>query len=164
ESKGLAEFLRLAPRPILDSLVVIGEGDDLERCRNVVRSRGATTAFLGRLTHEQTLLELQRSTVALLPSRWAEIQPLSVLEAQAMGLRLLTSDLGGLKELSQRDPLSAAFDPFDADAVRRACEIVLSADDAARTRRRPAFLDDHDPDTYVASVLREYSGAVSCTR
>jgi glycosyltransferase involved in cell wall biosynthesis len=78
-------------------LVVAGDGPDEERLRRL--ADGADVRFVGRV--DQTALKaLRRTAVAVLvPSRWEEPCPYSVLDALADGVPVLASNLGGLPEL-----------------------------------------------------------------
>ena len=55
--------------------------------------------FHGRLPKDRLLDLLRRSAVAVVPSTWYENQPMAVLEAMAIGLPVIGSDIGGLPEL-----------------------------------------------------------------
>jgi glycosyltransferase involved in cell wall biosynthesis len=55
--------------------------------------------FHGRLAKDQLFDLLRRSSVAVVPSTWYENQPMAVLEALAIGLPVIGSDLGGVPEL-----------------------------------------------------------------
>jgi glycosyltransferase involved in cell wall biosynthesis len=78
-------------------LVVAGDGPDEERLRRL--ADGADVRFVGRV-EPAALAELRRTAaVALVPSRWEEPCPYSVLDALADGVPVLASNLGGLPEL-----------------------------------------------------------------
>jgi glycosyltransferase involved in cell wall biosynthesis len=55
--------------------------------------------FHGRLPKDRLFDLLRSSSVAVVPSTWYENQPMAVLEALAIGLPVIGSDLGGIPEL-----------------------------------------------------------------
>jgi len=114
-------------------LTVIGDGPLLAE----MRQRAAALAlidrveFVGSLPRAQALERLRAVDVLLLPSLW-EGMPLAALEAMAMGVPVVASAVGGLKEviedgrsgclIERRDPgrYAAAVRRLTADAARRA--------------------------------------------
>ncbi len=74
---------------------------------------------------------LSRSSVLVVPSRWHENQPISILEALSQQVPVISTDLGGLPELvingqtgmtvPAEDPaaLAAAIDQIVSDEPRR---------------------------------------------
>jgi glycosyltransferase involved in cell wall biosynthesis len=78
-------------------LVVAGDGPDEGRLRTL--ADGADVRFVGRVAADE-LAQLRRTAaVTLVPSRWEEPCPYSVLDALADGVPVLASGLGGLPEL-----------------------------------------------------------------
>lgn len=127
-------------------LHVAGDGPDAEALRALAdRVAPGRVRFHGRLSAAD-LHSLVASCVAtVVPSRWHENQPLSVLESFALGVPVVSSDLGGLPELvsegvtgrlvpaEQPDALAAALtalveDPAAAHEMgRRAMELVATS-------------------------------------
>ena len=86
-----------AARAAAVPLVVAGDGPDAGRLKNL--AAGADVRFAGRVS-EAELFDLRRGAGAVLvPSRWEEPCPYSVLDALAAGVPVLASDIGGLPEL-----------------------------------------------------------------
>ncbi|MDF2781518.1 MAG: gumH [Geminicoccaceae bacterium] len=139
-------------------LAIIGDGPLAEE----MRQRAAALAlserveFTGSLPRAQALERLRAVDVLLMPSLW-EGMPLAALEAMAMGVPVVASAVGGLKEIIEdgrsgflvegRDPgpYAAAIrrliaDPAErAGLVARAREVV--AERFAWTAAQEAYLD-----------------------
>lgn len=75
---------------------------------------------------------LAAADVAVVPSRWPDPCPLTVLEGMAAGAALVASRVGGIPELV--GDAGALVPPGDPDALAAALEAL--ADDAALLRRR----------------------------
>ncbi len=108
EEKGFdtaIEAARVAGMP----LVIAGDGPDEGRLRSI--AAGADVRFVGRL-EPAALAEVRvRAGVVLVPSRWEEPCPYSVLDALAAGVPVLAGDRGGLPELVGRAATLPADDP-----------------------------------------------------
>jgi glycosyltransferase involved in cell wall biosynthesis len=89
-------------------LVIAGEGPDEPRLRQL--AAGGEVRFTGLLS-QAALAEIRReAAVVLVPSRWEEPCPYSVLDAFAAGVPVLASDRGGLPELVSADATLPAED------------------------------------------------------
>ncbi|MGO4339786.1 glycosyltransferase [Labrys sp. KB_33_2] len=87
--------------PVELSIHAIGaaENDGYEAEVRALAAGDPRVRFLPSLPHRDTAEALAAHDVLLVPSLWLETGPLVVLEAQAAGLYVLGSDLGGIAEL-----------------------------------------------------------------
>jgi glycosyltransferase involved in cell wall biosynthesis len=99
--KGIAVAIKaIAHLPEPAHLDIAGDGPiraELEALA-AAEAPGRVT-FHGRLPKDRLFDLLRRSAVAVVPSTWYENQPMAVLEAMAIGLPVIGSDIGGLPEL-----------------------------------------------------------------
>lgn len=160
--KGLARFLEMLPTDFAGWLLVLGDGVERPAAESIVQRRGFgdRVAFLGRRPHPEAVEIIAAAHVLVLPSRWDENYPLSLIEALASGTNLLVADRGGMREIVQDAGVGYRFTPDDAAnladqlrAIRDAHAAgTLNAFDAA------AFLAGRDEASYLAGVLRAYTG------
>lgn len=80
---------------------------------------------------EQRQSVLHAADVLVVPSLWHENSPLVVREAVAAGLRVVASDVGGIREI---DPDARRVPPGDVGALRAALEAEIAR---GRGRRSP---------------------------
>jgi glycosyltransferase involved in cell wall biosynthesis len=73
--------------------------------------------------------------VLVVPSRWYENSPNAILEAYAMGLPVVATNLGGMAELVQHDFSGLLFDLNSADGLRRQLARLLDEPDLLRRLR-----------------------------
>ncbi|GAA1295695.1 glycosyl transferase [Planotetraspora silvatica] len=81
-------------------LVVAGDGPEranLERLAEQVAP--GRVRFLGRISRQEVLDLLISATALLVPSRWYENQPMTILEAYSCGVPVIGTSLGGVSEL-----------------------------------------------------------------
>ncbi len=81
-------------------LSIIGQGPEAEPLRAQVRAAGLSESvtFHGQKTGAELVALLNRHRVMVVPSVWAEVYGLVVLEGLACGLKVIASRTGGLPE------------------------------------------------------------------
>lgn len=137
ERKGFHRVIELLPAlkekyPELRYLVVGGggpEGDWSERLRRQVRELGLedTVRFLGALPSAALKEPLSAADVFVLATAnegWANV----FLEAMACGLPVVTTDVGGNREVVCRDELGLVIPFGEPEALRAALDRALAAD------------------------------------
>jgi glycosyltransferase involved in cell wall biosynthesis len=95
-------------------LRIAGDGPDAERAVRLARELAAPVELLGRIDGQALVAARMGAAFAVVPSLWREVLPLSALESLAAGLPLVTSDRGGLPELTER---TLALPAGDAGAL-----------------------------------------------
>ncbi|MFK7919133.1 MAG: glycosyltransferase [Ilumatobacter sp.] len=151
--KGLSVFLRSAPQRFIDDLVVVGDGSELEACRDIVRHRNASTLFTGRVSADEAARRIAACETIVIPSLCPELGPLVALDALAAGRRLLVARNGGLAELADHHDAAIGFDPRTPQDVVRACDHVLENTHVASASLAPASAGDD----YVDQLIDQYN-------
>lgn len=115
-------------------LVMIGDGPSLPGLRELARCLGIASAveFLGHVEHERLIAErMPLLGDAFVTASKTENQPMSLLEAMAMGLPVIGAAAKGIPELVAEGRTGFLFEP---DNVREMARCMLRM--AARTKRR----------------------------
>jgi glycosyltransferase involved in cell wall biosynthesis len=101
EVKGVDDVLEAFREedPAMGTLVIAGAGGGLEDKVKDAALQLTNVEYLGRLSREGVLQQLRQSRAAVLPSRWDENNPMSILEARTIGVPVIVSDRGGLPEM-----------------------------------------------------------------
>jgi glycosyltransferase involved in cell wall biosynthesis len=117
--------------------------------------------FVGQLSSGDVARLLERSRVAVMPSRWAEPGPLVALEAMAAGTPIVAFDSGGLGEYVRLSGSGFAVPP-ETEALFAGCKKLLEdsacwqrASDAARAAIDSLF----SPAAYVERLESIYEAA-----
>jgi glycosyltransferase involved in cell wall biosynthesis len=160
--KGLVRFLEMLPADFTGRFLIVGDGVDRQSAEEVCRERGfgERVAFLGRRPHAETLGLIAAAHVLVLPSRWDENYPLSLIEALAAGTNLLVADRGGMREIEQDAGVGFRFLPDDAASLGEQLRLIREAHAAGMLNAfdATAFLASRGEATYLAGVLRAYGG------
>ncbi|MGN6870401.1 MAG: glycosyltransferase family 4 protein [Solirubrobacteraceae bacterium] len=138
-------------------LVIAGDGPDEPRLRSL--AEGADVRFTGRLAPDALARMRERAAVALVPSRWEEPCPYSVLEALAAGVPVLASDRGGLPEMVGAGP--AGLPATDPAAWRAALSGLWQSPRLRAQRGNEAIAwarERYGEERYYERLTRLYDG------
>lgn len=153
---GLLDALSGVPRA---KLVVAGDGPDIALIRAKARRLRVHVTFLGWLGRDEVLREMARARALVFPSVWYENCPISILEAMAIGLPVIASDLGGTTELLDHGRCGTLVPPGDtakwAETLSAALADVDNLQSAAqrgrlRVRRR------HGAEEFYRTLIHVY--------
>lgn len=115
--------------------------------------------FHGHLGRDALQALTRDCSVAVLPARWYENQPLSVLEAFACGVPVIGTGLGGLPEIVIPDETGALVPPNDPDALAVTIKELLGDPDrcfAMGQRARAMVEARFCPEVHLAALQRHY--------
>ncbi len=135
EKKGLmdlvAAFSLLRARGITPRLEIVGDGPLRGQLEGVAASLGVDARFRGALPQEQVLELMGRASLFCLPCVVAadgdrDGLPTSVLEAMALGVPVVTTDVSGLAEAVLHERTGLLVPQRDPVALAEAIERLLS--------------------------------------
>lgn len=116
--KGIDILIRAAASLGRGTLRIVGEGPDDEALRALAGRLGADNVrFDGYLSGEALRETLAGASFVVLPSRWYENLPFSIMEAFAMGKPVVATDIGGIPEMVEDGENGFLFPLGDADAL-----------------------------------------------
>jgi glycosyltransferase involved in cell wall biosynthesis len=160
--KGLVLFLDLLPKDFAGRFLIVGDGIDRPAAEGICRGRGLgdRVEFLGRRPHAETMTLIAGSHVLVLPSRWYENYPLSMLEALALGTNLLVADRGGMLEIVEDAGVGYRFTPDDAVSVAEQLRRIAAAHADGTLNRfdTTEFLTSRNESSYLRRLLQLYTG------
>ena len=149
--KGVDVLIRaVAELPCLH-LSVAGEGSTAHALRDLAeRVAPSRVAFLGRLDRSGVRALLGSVQTVVVPSRWPENQPLTVLEALAAGAPVVASAIGGIPEIVEHGATGLLVPPDDQEALMAALDrldrdrsLAAALSKAARERASDFGVERH---------------------
>ncbi len=161
----LIEALQQLARENVDArLRLIGDGPEREALVGAVREARLEehVTFAGELAPEAVRAELQAADIFCLPS-FNEGLPVSIMEAMAVGVPVVTTWVAGIPELAENGVTALTVPPARSDALaaalRKLCHNPsLGSALAAEARKRVALLHDQTRNgMQMADLLREIS-------
>lgn len=166
-SKGIPELLRaFADVPAPTRLRIAGEGT-LEADVRAAAAADDRIEFLGRLPREQVYVELGRARALVLPSVWEDNGPMIMLEAQARGCAIVSSDRGGAPEFVRDQQDGLVIDPHDRGALTAALTRIGTEPATAAAwggSGRLRLEAEHAPSVHLDRLLTTYSQAIGTRR
>ena len=119
--------------------------------------------YMGVVHGEELRHLLANSTALVMPSLWYENQPFSILEAFAYEKPVISSDLGGMKELVVHQERGILIPPGDASAL---AEAMLSIAESPRevfrmgANAREYAVAHHHPNVHYRQLMDIYAQVV----
>jgi glycosyltransferase involved in cell wall biosynthesis len=125
---GLLEaFAELRNRHPDLELRLVGDGPDRQALETLAADLGVSDGarFLGRMTETDAMAEIARSDIFVLPS-FMEGLPIVLMEAMALGVPVVASNVAGIPELVEAGTGGLLFTPSRWDELARCIEGLLS--------------------------------------
>ena len=163
ETKGVQELLAAFDRvPGPATLRIAGWGP-LEGAVVAAAARNDRIAFLGALPRADVLNELARSRALVLPSIWEDNCPLIMLEAQARGTPVISSNRGGPPGIRPRRRRRPHCRPDGCRLASRPASTALGSTPALRStfgrRARERVLEVHGVEPHLVGLTQIYAEA-----
>jgi glycosyltransferase involved in cell wall biosynthesis len=100
----------------------------------------SNVSMLGSWPHSLVMQAWKRSSIALVPSVWAEPFGMVVIEAMSAGRPVIASRIGGIPDIVTHGESGLLVPPGDADSLRQAIELLLVNQNCANkwAKRRTA--------------------------
>ena len=130
----LRAFAQLREKHAGLKLRLVGDGPDrasLEKLAEEMRISDAVT-FAGRLPEEETLAEIARADILVLPS-FLEGLPIVLMEAMAVGVPVIASRVAGIPELVEDGETGLLFTPSNWNELASSIDRLLG-EEGLRTR------------------------------
>jgi glycosyltransferase involved in cell wall biosynthesis len=108
-------------------LHVVGAGPQMKTLKAKANPKYVT--FTGQLTKANLAQELQGAKAVIVPSRWYENYPFSVLEAFAYGKPVLAANHGGLPELVRPGVTGWLFEANNPTSLAQALQLLNQTND-----------------------------------
>jgi glycosyltransferase involved in cell wall biosynthesis len=145
-------------------LTIIGEGSEAPMLHDLAHSLGGDgISFVGRMEPEALPQVLDEAEV-FVNSSVVDNQPLSVLEAFAAGLPVVSTPTGGIAELVREGETGVVVDPNDPPAMAGAIERLLGDPQQARSMARRAHreLEQYTWPSVRQGWIVAYHGKTAC--
>jgi glycosyltransferase involved in cell wall biosynthesis len=148
--------------PAMGTLVIAGAGGGLEaEVRHAAREL-ANVEYLGRLSRDEVFEQLLQSRSAILPSRWDENNPMSILEARTLGIPVIVSDRGGLPEMVTNNIDGKIIPAGNVSALREAVRDLAADRAKAEAFGRAGydrFCRDNTAAAHYEALMEAYDAA-----
>jgi colanic acid/amylovoran biosynthesis glycosyltransferase len=146
-------------------LVLVGDGPLRGSLENAALRSGVAelVEFAGELPPAEVRARLEHADLFCLPS-FSEGLPISIMEAMAVGVPVVTTWIAGIPELAEAEVTALTVPPARADALAEALRRLVE-DEPLRQRLSRAARDrvetQHDQDRCGAIVAQRFESAAS---
>ncbi|MFO7916086.1 MAG: glycosyltransferase family 4 protein [Candidatus Krumholzibacteriales bacterium] len=142
-------------------LVIAGDGPDRENLENLAAELNlAGVEFAGFRQQDDLKKLVADSRFVILPSRWYENLPFSIMESFALGKPVVASDIGGIPEMVEDGVNGLLFPPGDEGRLREQMQRLLSG----RELRRSMGGEGREKARKLYSSSTHYKGIIGVYR
>lgn len=142
-------------------LTIIGDGPMADEVK-AAAERIPGVSWLGRCPRDEVLAAMKQARCLIFPSEWYEGLPMTIIEAFAVGLPVIGSQIGSITELIEPGVTGERFNPGDHQSLIDAVQRFLAGDDRAmRTACRTMFLESYTGEQHVMNLRNVYSSALA---
>jgi glycosyltransferase involved in cell wall biosynthesis len=131
KSKGihiLLESFEEVQKEINDAHLVITGSGELKSLVEDSSSQNANVSYLGYIPREEQLVILNKSSVFAAPSTYPDACPTSILESMALGVPVISTNIGGIPELVAEGETGNLVEPNDSHMLAKKLIEILSED------------------------------------
>jgi glycosyltransferase involved in cell wall biosynthesis len=116
-------------------LIIVGDGPSRTQVESEIRTLGLGNQILltGILDHREVLREIAKSNIFILTSLFEGGNPLALMEAMALRKPVISSDVGGVRDVIINGENGLLFPPRSAVALAEAILLVLQNDALAES-------------------------------
>ncbi len=142
-------------------LIIAGDGSQKEHLEFLVRKLKLTgkVRFLGRLEKEKLFQVINKASFIVVPSRCYENAPYGMLEAMALGKAVISSGLGGLKEIAQNSNAGISFGMGDKNDLRSKMEYAIENPEEMELRgqkNRKYIEEEYSKEVFYKKIIDIY--------
>jgi|WetSurMetagenome_2_1015567.scaffolds.fasta_scaffold03437_7 glycosyltransferase involved in cell wall biosynthesis len=159
--KGIADLLRAYAKLKTEvKLKIAGAGpQEMELKKIIAEERINGVEFSGYKTGDELWQLIGNAQAVVVPSRWYENAPYSVIEPMGLGKIVLAYRLGGLTELIEDGVNGFLFEPGNINNLAAKLEDVLSHPELVKSigdKAIEAIKDKNDPEKYYQVLWEIY--------
>ncbi|MEM6312810.1 MAG: glycosyltransferase family 4 protein [Planctomycetota bacterium] len=159
--KGVATLLDAAPN-IRGTVTIVGDGPMADDVRKLSITMPHVT-WLGQRDADGVRHALHKAAVALVPSVWHEMYPLTILEAFAAGRPVVASDMGSMRDMVTDGITGRLVPPGDPVALADAANQLLAESSEAvefGAAGRRWLIEHHSADAQTRRLRQVYDAAL----
>ncbi|MEW6557426.1 MAG: glycosyltransferase family 4 protein [Elusimicrobiota bacterium] len=157
--KGLETLIKAA-KGLTITVKIIGKGPIEELLKELANKEGVSNVkFLGYMSGNELQQEIKESIAVVLPSEWYENNPISVLEAFALGKPVIGSRIGGIPELVKDGETGYTFEAGNAeDLIAKITKLLSEPTKIIQMGRNARKLveDNFNPEKHYQELIKSY--------
>lgn len=107
-------------------LLIVGDGPERPRLEGLAEELNVKSEFVGNVNPEEVDQYLRRGCLFVLPSVEGEGLPNAILEAMALGLPVIGTNTGGVRDVIEDGKTGYVVEPGDVHALRERIDRIAS--------------------------------------
>lgn len=161
--KGVEDLIRVFSRTGSPKLKIVGTGPMEESLRKLAEG-ACNIEFVGYRSGEPLFDLVRGCSFVIVPSRWYENNPMTIVEAYAFGKPVIGARIGGITEILEDTGCGFIYPSGDLDALSEAVEKACSLSDSdyhTLSGNSRSFYDEHFSERNYYERLEAFYESVS---
>jgi glycosyltransferase involved in cell wall biosynthesis len=162
--KGLLTMIK-AVKDLNVKLKIIGDGPQNDVLQSIVRNKNIQNiSFLGFKSGNELKDEIGKSMAVIVPSEWYENNPMSVIEAFALGKPVIGARIGGIPELVIDDETGLTFEAgSEWDLREKISNLLNNLNAISKMGRNARFYAESrlSEETHYQGLMDVYHSAIT---
>ena len=160
EQKGVHVLLRaLGKLESEENVVIVGDGPERDRLEEMAEQLDVNAVFAGEVPPDAVDSYLKKGKMLVLPSIRGEGLPNAILEAMAMGLPVVATEVAGIPDVISNGENGFTVPPNDAEALAE--QIQLLCEDEQKRRKmgqtaREYVIENHSWEQIIGELEKVY--------
>lgn len=156
--KGIMTLLQSIAQTSGIKYKIVGTGPLEQQIKDIVRQKGLNNVeLLGYKTGDELKDLVKKSRFVTVPSEWYENNPMTVVEAYAVGTPVIGARIGGIPEIVQDGSTGYLFESGDfvslTEIINKANEMTEDQYASVSRECRAFALEHFNQETYVARLM-----------
>lgn len=165
--KGIVELCREFVKSSLECrILIIGDGPERE-CLKELCSQDERVCFVGHVERSE-IYNMLRDWIdaVILPSAWYENNPLSLIEAQMLGVPAIAANIGGIPEIITHETNGLLFKRFDYKNAIKMLDVFLNMSVEERSHMETECKKNYEvrftEHVFIGGLKSVYASLVDC--
>lgn len=163
KEKGLLTLIQAAMESDL-KLKIIGDGPIRKELQSIVKEKDIQNVFfLGFKSGDELRDEIKKSMTVIVPSEWYENNPMSVIEAFALGKPVIGARIGGIPELVIDNETGLTFESGSTPDLKDKINwLVAHPEEISRMGRNARKMAEQEftSETHYERLMRLYNSVL----
>lgn len=160
DSKGIEIAIKAFELEKNQKLIIVGTGSDEDKYRKYVEENNINNIeFVGQRNKEDVLEYMKNAKALIIPSRWYEGYPMTIIEALSLSLPIIGNDIGNVSSIITNEKIGYIFKKNDHNDLAKLIRELSNQELTSMSKSIYShFKDKHSNQRIYEETIKIYKG------